>query len=271
MRTLSHRSRLLGVTTLLGASLLASCVEIEDASDKKKATADSAAGAVAAAPTPAVPVPPATARFGPDSATHIRGGPAWTPEEVAELQRDSAHSIMELDTTLAAGGASSAPTTGASSAPAPAPVPTPLLVKGALIVPVQGIEASALHDTYAEQRGGGARTHEALDIPAPRGTPVLSATGGRVLKLFDSKAGGRMVYAADSSERFILMYAHLDSYAPGLADGTPLKRGQVIGTVGTTGNAPPNLPHLHFAIARSNDVKVWWKGAPVNPYPVLAP
>lgn len=264
MRTLSRRSRLLGVTTLLGASLLASCVEIEDASDKKKATADSAAGGVAPAPsTPATPAPPATARFGPDTATHIRGGPAWTPEEIAALQSDSAHSITEIDTTIASEGAPNVAT--------PAPVPTPLLAKGALIVPVQGIEPAALHDTYAEQRGGGSRAHEALDIPAPRGTPVLSATGGRVLKLFDSKAGGRMVYAADSSERFILMYAHLDSYAPGLADGTPLRRGQVIGTVGTTGNAPPNVPHLHFAIARSNDVKQWWKGAPVNPYPILAP
>jgi murein DD-endopeptidase MepM/ murein hydrolase activator NlpD len=269
MRTLSHRSRLDGQTTLVGASLLAACVEVEDASDKKKATADSAAGAVASAATPATPVPPSTARFGPDTATHIRGGPAWTPEEIAALQSDSAHSITEIDTALASGG--NPGVAAAPGAPAPPPVPTPLLAKGALIVPVQGIEASALHDTYAEQRGGGSRTHEALDIPAPRGTPVLSATGGRVLKLFDSKAGGRMVYAADSSERFILMYAHLDSYAPGLADGTPLTRGQVIGTVGTTGNAPPNVPHLHFAIARSNDVKQWWKGAPVNPYPILAP
>lgn len=273
MRPLTYCSRLLGVTTLCGAFVLASCVEIEDASNKKKATADSAAGAVASAPTPATPVPPATARFGPDTATYIRGGPAWTPDEIAALQRDSAHSITEIDTTIASGGAVGAPATDASRAAAPAgsPVSMPLLAKGVLIVPVQGIDPSALHDTYTEQRGGGSRTHEALDIPAPRGTPVLSATGGRVLKLFDSKAGGRMVYAADSSERFILMYAHLDSYAPGLAEGTPLKRGQVIGTVGTTGNAPPTLPHLHFAIARSNDVKVWWKGAPVNPYPILAP
>ena len=271
MRPSSHRSRLLGVATLLGASLLGSCVEIEDASDKKKATADSAAGALAATPKPATPVPPSTARFGPDTATHIRGGPPWTPAEIAALQSDSAHSIMEIDTTIASASTPNAAVPGAPGAATPAPVPTPLLAKGALIVPVQGIEASALHDTYAEQRGGGSRTHEALDIPAPRGTPVLSATGGRVLKLFDSKAGGRMVYAADSSERFILMYAHLDSYAPGLAEGTPLKRGQVIGTVGTTGNAPPNLPHLHFAIARSNDVTQWWKGAPVNPYPILAP
>ena len=262
---------------MLGASLLASCVEIEDASDKKKATADSAAGAVANAATPATPVPPATARFGPDSATHILGGPAWTPEETAAMQSDTAHNFTGFDTTTSPDGAPATP--GAASAAASrsagtvpsVATPTPLLAKGALLLPVQGVEPSALHDTYSEQRGGGTRTHEALDILAPRGTPVLSAASGRVLKLFDSKAGGKMVYAADSSEHFILMYAHLDAYAPGLADGQPLKRGQVIGVVGTTGNAPPNVPHLHFAIARSNDVKVWWKGEPVNPYPLLAP
>lgn len=90
-----------------------------------------------------------------------------------------------------------------------------------------------------------------------------------MLKLFDSKAGGLMVYATDSTERFIYMYGHLDRYAPGLAEGQPLAQGQVLGVVGTTGNAPPNLPHLHFAMARTNDVKVWWKGDPVNPYPLL--
>lgn len=266
------RTRSLVATLLAGITLTGSCVEIEDASDKKaKATADSAAGAVGTPAAPPTPVPPPTAQFGPDSATRIRGGPLWTPEEAAALQSDSAHSITEIDTTLAASdGAPAAPAAiGTPSAGGASPtMPTPLLARGSLIVPVQGIEPSALRDTYDEQRGS--RTHEALDIPAQRGTPVLSATGGRVLKLFDSKAGGKMVYAADSSERFILMYAHLDAYAPGLAEGQPLKRGQVIGTVGTTGNAPPNVPHLHFAIARSNDVKVWWKGAPVNPYPLLS-
>ena len=260
------------VATLLGATLVASCVEIEDASDTKaKATADSAAGAVGT-PASATPVPPSTARFGPDSATRIRGGPSWTPEEVAALQSDSAHSITEIDTTITAADLApmAPPPNSAAGAPAASAAPVPLLAKGSLIIPVQGIEPPALRNTYDEQRGGGSRTHEALDIPAQRGTPVLSATGGRVLKLFDSKAGGKMIYAADSSERFILVYAHLDAYAPGLAEGQPLRRGQVIGTVGTTGNAPPNVPHLHFAIARSNDVKVWWKGAPVNPYPLLA-
>jgi peptidoglycan LD-endopeptidase LytH len=268
MTPTAHRPRLVVLSTLLGVTLLASCVEIEDASDKKKATADSAAGAVAGTPAPATAVPPATARFGPDSATRIRGGPMWTAEQTAAMQSDTAHVLTEIDTTF---GSDGAPVSPGAATRAPGATPMPLLAKGALIVPVQGIEASALRDTYAEQRGGGTRPHEALDIIAPRGTPVLSATGGRVLKLFDSKAGGKMVYAADSSERFILMYAHLDAYASGLAEGQPLTRGQVIGVVGTTGNAPPSVPHLHFAIARSNDVKVWWKGAPVNPFPLLAP
>ena len=135
-------------------------------------------------------------------------------------------------------------------------------------MPLAGIAPAALHDTYNELRGG-ARRHVALDILAPRGTPVLSAAPGRVLKLFTSKAGGLMVYAADSTDRFILMYAHLDAYQAGLAEGQLLRRGQPIGIVGTTGNAPPTVPHLHFAIARSADVKQWWKGSPVNPYPML--
>lgn len=137
-----------------------------------------------------------------------------------------------------------------------------------LAVPVAGVAASALHDTYNELRGG-TRPHEALDILAPRGTPVLSAANGRVLKLFDSKPGGLMVYAADSSERFILMYGHLDAYTPGLADGQTLRQGQQIGVVGTTGNAAVTMPHLHFAIARTTDLRQWWKGTPVNPYPLL--
>ncbi|MDQ6718907.1 MAG: M23 family metallopeptidase [Gemmatimonadota bacterium] len=142
------------------------------------------------------------------------------------------------------------------------------VLRGELIIPVSGVVAGELRDTFTEARGNG-RIHDAIDIPAPRNTPVVAATNGRVLKLFTSKAGGLMVYAADSSERFILMYGHLDGYAPGLADGSRLTRGQTIGFVGTTGNAPPNLPHLHFAIARSQEISKWWQGTPVNPYPLL--
>jgi peptidoglycan LD-endopeptidase LytH len=138
-----------------------------------------------------------------------------------------------------------------------------------LIIPLPGVKASELRDTFNEMRGGGTRTHEALDIMAPRGTPVLSASNGRVLKLHDSKDGGLMVYAADASDRFVLMYAHLDHYADGMRDGLPLRQGQVIGYVGTTGNAAENAPHLHFGIAHPRDVKLWWTGPAIDPRPLL--
>ena len=136
-----------------------------------------------------------------------------------------------------------------------------------MAVPVQGVAARDLRDTYTETRGG--RVHEAIDIHAPRGTPVTAATDGRVLKLFDSRAGGLMVYAADAGDRFIFMYGHLDSYAPGLVEGMVLRRGTLLGYVGTTGNSPPNAPHLHLAIARGRPAVAGWKGTPVNPYPMF--
>ena len=148
------------------------------------------------------------------------------------------------------------------------PTPAELAqLAGELIVPVVGVRPDDLLDTFDEARG--TRRHHALDIPAPRGTPVLSATAGKVLRLFTSQAGGLMVYASDATSRFVLMYGHLDGYAKGLADGMPLARGDTIGFVGTTGNAPPNLPHLHFAIARTSDVARWWTGMPVDPRPLL--
>jgi len=139
-----------------------------------------------------------------------------------------------------------------------------------LIIPVRGIAVRDLRDSYTEPRGGGSRSHEALDIPAPRNTPVLAATDGRILRKFSCKDGGNMIYSTDASEKFILMYAHLDHYADNLVDGMPVKQGDIIGYVGITGNAPPDLPHLHFAIARASDIRDWWKGTPVNPFPLLA-
>lgn len=138
-----------------------------------------------------------------------------------------------------------------------------------LIIPVPGVKASELRDTFNETRGGGTRKHEALDIMAPRGTPVLSASAGRVLKLHNSQDGGLMVYAADRSNRFVLMYAHLDRYVDGLRDSLPLQQGQIIGYVGTTGNAAPDAPHLHFAIAHPRDVSLWWTGTAIDPRPLL--
>ena len=138
-----------------------------------------------------------------------------------------------------------------------------------MAMPLDGIDPVSLRSNFDERRGGGTRQHQALDLMAPRGTPVRAAAKGRVLKLFTSAAGGLMMYAADSTERFIVMYAHLDRYAPEMRDGVALARGQVIGYVGSTGNASPTAPHLHFAIARSADVKRWSKGKAIDPVPVL--
>ena len=136
-----------------------------------------------------------------------------------------------------------------------------------LAIPVQGVTAKQLRDTYDEARGK--RRHEALDILAPLGTPVVAAGDGRVAKLFRSVAGGITAYQFDADERFIYYYAHLDRYAEGLKEGMLLKRGDLVGYVGTTGNAPKNTPHLHFTIFRAGPEKKWWKGTPVNPYPFL--
>ena len=140
-------------------------------------------------------------------------------------------------------------------------------LRGQLVIPVQGVTRSALRDTYAEARGS--RTHEALDIHAPRGTPVVSAMDGTVMRLFNSRTGGLMVYAADPTDRFILLYGHLDRYADDVRDGMSLKRGQVIGYVGTTGNAPVGTPHLHFGILRGRPSRNWSRGTAINPFPLL--
>jgi peptidoglycan LD-endopeptidase LytH len=137
-----------------------------------------------------------------------------------------------------------------------------------LLFPIAGQTAGHLKDTFNQPRPG-QRKHNALDIPAPRGAAVLSVDSGQVIKVYSSEAGGLMIYAADPSERFIYNYAHLDRYQKGIREGSLLARGDTIGFVGTTGNAPCDTPHLHFAIHRSQDIKRWSKGRPVNPYKVF--
>src|SRR5262252_1771536 len=137
-----------------------------------------------------------------------------------------------------------------------------------LLVPVKDFDPHRLVDNYSQARGGHA--HEALDIVAPRGTPVVAVDDGRIAKLFLSKPGGITLYQFDPGERYAYYYAHLDRYAPGIAEGMQLKRGDVIGYVGSTGNALPSAPHLHFAIFRLGPERQWWKGEPLNPYPYLA-
>lgn len=136
-----------------------------------------------------------------------------------------------------------------------------------LLVPVQGVAADQLRDTYDDRRG--LSRHEAIDIPAPRGTPVLAAGAGTVAKLFTSMRGGLTVYQVEPRGIFAYYYAHLERYEPGLRQGMSLRAGQVIGYVGTTGNAPRDAPHLHFAVLRIGADKAWWKGQAVDPIGAL--
>lgn len=137
-----------------------------------------------------------------------------------------------------------------------------------LEIPVDGVHRKDLHDTFSETREG-TRPHEALDIIAARGTPVRAVDAGTIRKLFTSKAGGLTIYQFDPSETFSYYYAHLDAYASGLREGQNVRKDDVIGYVGSTGNASPQAPHLHFAIFRLTPERQWWKGEPINPYPVF--
>lgn len=165
----------------------------------------------------------------------------------------------------ASAGAPKAALTSRGSAPSPVKVAE----AAALHIPVQGIKLAALRSNFREPRGN--RTHHAIDILAPRGTPVVAATDGTIRKLFTSKAGGLTIYQYDVAEEKCYYYAHLDRYADGLREGLTVRRGDVIGYVGTSGNAPKNAPHLHFAITILPSTKEWWKGEAIDPYPLLIP
>ena len=142
-----------------------------------------------------------------------------------------------------------------------------LLAARALVVPVEGVTPAALVDTFEQGRPG--HRHEAIDIAAPRGSRVVAVDDGSVVKLFTSVPGGLTVYQFDPQENLAYYYAHLDRYAEGLREGMMLRRGDLIGYVGSTGNAAPDAPHLHFAVFRLGPLRQWWKGEPVNPYPAL--
>jgi len=134
-----------------------------------------------------------------------------------------------------------------------------------LVVPVRGIATDDLDWTFQDARGSN-RLHEAIDILAPRGTDVLAVEDGKVAKMFTSDAGGLTLYQFDPSETFVYYYAHLDGYAPGIKEGAMLRKGDVVGAVGTTGNAPKNTPHLHFAISKLDADRRWWGGTALDPF-----
>lgn len=183
---------------------------------------------------------------------------------VLEPMKESAAALHPAEPAAATSGDRAAP-------PATATIganPIEDLRDRRLVLPVEGVSPSGLVRSYDDTRGGG-RKHEAIDIVAPRNTPVLAVEGGTVARLFYSRYGGLTIYQFDPDQRFIYYYAHLERYADRLEEGDKVRRGQVIGYVGTSGNAPPNTPHLHFAIFRALDPPRWWEGVPLDPYDIL--
>jgi murein DD-endopeptidase MepM/ murein hydrolase activator NlpD len=158
------------------------------------------------------------------------------------------------------------PAPDATTAPADA---TAVAHLQGLFFPVAGMDSTRLDDSFDDPRDGGVRKHHAIDIMAPRGSAVLAVQDGRILRLSKSAKGGTTVYATDLEERFVYYYAHLDKYHGNVYAGRPLLRGDTIGYVGTTGNAPKNVPHLHFQVMRMPPDKKYWVGEPINPYPLL--
>ena len=137
-----------------------------------------------------------------------------------------------------------------------------------LVMPVQGADPKQIQDTFTDARSGG-RTHEATDILAPRNTPVIAIDDGTIKKLFTSVRGGLTIYQFDPTQTYCYYYAHLDHYAEGIHNDMPIHRGQLIGYVGTTGDAPPDTPHLHLEIGKLGPEKHWWQVTDINPYPLL--
>lgn len=180
---------------------------------------------------------------------------APTPDAHAEPAPGAPESTPEM-----AGAAPEVTAPAAASNPSPTPP--------ALMIPVDGVTVSQLQDTFDDARATG-RRHDAIDIMAPKGTRILAAADGTVVKLFTSVRGGLTVYEFDPTETFAYYYAHLDSYAPGVAEGVQLRRGDLVGYVGSSGDANPAAPHLHFAVMVLGPEKRWWQGTAINPYPLL--
>jgi peptidoglycan LD-endopeptidase LytH len=202
-----------------------------------------------------------------------RGGAARdaaSPVAVEAAPSPPASESRPADTFAAsAASAPAAPVPNVAPVAAPEATPAPAAdTPPQLLLPVQGIAFADVRDTFDDARGS-ERRHEALDIMAPAGTPVLAAADGTIEKLFTSDRGGLTIYQFEPTGTWSYYYAHLQAYAPGIAEGVQVRRGDVIGSVGSTGNADPAAPHLHFAVFRLTPERQWWTGTPVNPYPLL--
>jgi murein DD-endopeptidase MepM/ murein hydrolase activator NlpD len=158
-------------------------------------------------------------------------------------------------------------TSTAPSSPREPLAPEAALAARGLIIPVEGVDPSRVRDSYTAARGG--RTHDAVDIMAPRGTPVIAADAGTILRLRQNDAGGITIYQLDPDGRFVYYYAHLDRYENGLVEGMAVRQGDVLGFVGTTGNAPKDTPHLHFQVMVYRGRGQYWGGDPINPHPYM--
>ena len=188
-----------------------------------------------------------------------------TETEIAALEAEAIHDEVPAAPVLERPFVAPAATTGSNGGDGP---DVETLRRRDLEIPVEDVDDDDLRDTFADARGGG-RSHEAIDIMASRGTRVVAVEGGSIAKLFNSEQGGLTIYQFDPSGTYTYYYAHLDRYAAGLKEGQTVKRGDVIGSVGSTGNAAEDAPHLHFAIFRLTPERQWWKGTPINPYLVL--
>ncbi|HKP86249.1 MAG TPA: M23 family metallopeptidase [Blastocatellia bacterium] len=216
---------------------------------KTKTTGTDAASAPSEAAAPPVAAPTETPESKPSEAS--RGA-------VVTVQPLGAPAATDAETTAPAAAAAN-PVTEADT--------TSLKLKN-LLIPVEGVTANQLRDTFYDGRSEG-RQHQALDIMAAGGTPVLAAADGKVARLFQSEKGGITLYQLDSSGLYYYYYAHLQRYADGVVEGKELKRGDVIAYVGDTGNAGAGNFHLHFAITKPNAPGHWSGGAPINPYLIL--
>ena len=223
----------------------------------------------ASAPTP--PRAPASQPAPTAPAPSADGTP--TAAEAADKAKREADARARDAASAARDAASQAAEAAARASDArPLPEDTARLAARQLTLPVQGVLPAQLRDTYTDARASGARRHDAIDIMAAEGTPVLAVEDGRIAKLFWSAGGGgTTIYQFDPSEQYAYYYAHLQRYADGLKEGQMLKRGQLIGYVGHTGNASADAPHLHFAVFKLGPDKRWWKGEALNPYPLWRP
>ena len=200
--------------------------------------------------------------YGPPIPESVRVGTDGTDQTD---KRDRADTTDGTDGKVIS-GARSPVVSGSSRTVAPTSGTIP---HGALRVPIDGVEVSSWKGAYSERRSGGSRAHEAVDILSPRNTPVHAVANGTIAKIFESKAGGHTVYQFDADGRLCYYYAHLERYADGLHEGQAVRQGEVVGYVGTSGNAPPNTPHLHFAVYQLDGERRWWNGAPLDPYDVF--